>query len=132
MREEIRTGTLCMIQYKTGRYIAEFVEKSQNNNTKAIVKIISVMDHPQQGDLHHPYQVDVPIFHQRKASAFMEHILLPIDMIQIYTGEVVDYQFSLANALQRQLQALADKDDAWSDKAREQLLLLSQEYGLSS
>ncbi|MEX2416254.1 MAG: sporulation phosphorelay system protein KapB [Paenibacillaceae bacterium] len=129
MSEAITLGTLCMVDYKTGRYIAEFVEKSQNNHSRAIVKIISVVDHPQQGDLHHPYQVDVPIFHQRKASAYMEHVLLPMNIIEIYSGEALDYSSSLANAVQRQLQELAGKDDEWSNKAREQLLLLNNEYG---
>jgi kinase-associated protein B len=129
MSVDITIGSLCMIDYKTGRYIAEFVERSQNNSARAVVKILSVVDHPQQGDLHHPYQVDVPIFHQRKASAYMEHVLLPMNMIEIYTGEVVDYQSSLANAMQRQVQELSKKDDEWSNKAREQLQLLSKEYG---
>jgi kinase-associated protein B len=129
MSEEIMAGALCMIDYKSGRYIAEFVERSQNNRTRAVVKILSVVDHPLQGDLHHPYQVDVPLFHQRKASAYMEHVLLPMNMIKIYMDEVVDYQYSLADALQRQLQELAGKDDDWSNKAREQLLLLKEDYG---
>ncbi|MEX1029506.1 MAG: sporulation phosphorelay system protein KapB [Paenibacillaceae bacterium] len=129
MSEKMKTGALCLIDYKSGRYIAEFVERSQNNRTKAVVKILSVVDHPQQGDLHHPYQVDVPLFHQRKASAYLEHVLLPMNMIEIYTDEVVDYQSSLAYALQRQLQELAEKDDEWSKKAREQLLLLKEDYG---
>lgn len=129
MSMDITIGTLCMIHYKTGRYIAEFVERSQNNSSRAVVKILSVVDHPQQGDLHHPYEVDVPIFHQRKASAFTEHVLLPLNSIEIYTGEVIDYQSSLANAMQRQLQELTKKDDEWSNKAREQLQLMSKEYG---
>jgi kinase-associated protein B len=129
MSDNMKNGDLCLIDYKSGRYIAEFVERSQNNPTKAVVKILSVVDHPQQGDLHHPYQVDVPLFHQRKASAYMEHVLLPINVIDIYTDEVMDYPSSLANALQRQLQELAEKDDEWSKKAREQLLLLNEDYG---
>lgn len=122
-------GTLCKIHYKSGRYIAQFVERSQNNSSRGIVKIISVLDHPEQGDLHHPHEADVPIFHQRKASAYMEHVLLPMNLIEVYAGEVQDYQSSLANSLQCRLQELAGKNDEWSIKAREQLLLLSKEYG---
>jgi kinase-associated protein B len=130
MKEQFKAGDKCLIDYKSGQYIAEFVERSHNNPSKAVVKVISVVEHPIQGDLHHPYQTDVRLFHQRKASAYMEHVLLPMNMIESYTGEVMDYPSSLAHALQRQLLELAKKDDEWTIKAREQLLLLQEDYGL--
>lgn len=129
MNEQLKSDDLCLIDYKSGKYIAQFVERSLNNPSKAIVKIISVVEHPEQGDLHNRYQADVPLFHQRKASAYLEHVLLPMNMIKVYSGDVMDYSSSLAHALQRQLLELAKKDDEWSDKAREQLLLLKAEYG---
>lgn len=132
MRVEMIEGTLCEIQYKTGRYIAQFVERSQNNSSRAVVKIISVLDHPEQGDLHHPYEADVSMFHQRKASAYMEHVLIPMNMIEVYTGEVLDYQSSLVHSLQCKMQELAGKNDKWSQKSREQLSLLNKEYGFES
>jgi kinase-associated protein B len=128
MSVNLPIGSLCTIQYKTGRYIAEFVEPSQNS-PRAIVKILSVVDHPEQGDLHHPYQADVPLFHQRKAAAYLEHVLIPLGMMELYSGEPDDYQASLARAYQRQLLELADKKDDWSRKAKEQLVLLGHEYG---
>jgi kinase-associated protein B len=130
MSKEFKAGDKCVIDYKSGQYIAEFVERSLNNPSKAVVKIISVIEHPIQGDLHHPNEVDVPLFHQRKASAYMEHVLLPMNWIKGYTGDVLEYRSSLAQALQRQLLELAKKDDEWANKAREQLLLLQEEYGL--
>ncbi len=132
MSTELKEGILCEVHYKTGRYIAQFVERSQNNSSRAVVKIISVLEHPEQGDLHHPYVADVPMFHQRKASAYMEHVLLPMNLIKVYDGEALDYQSSLAHAWQIQMQELARKDDEWSNKAREQLLLLKIEYGFES
>ena len=123
-------GSTYIINYKSGRYIAEFVEKSLNG-PKVVVKILSVLEHPEQGDLHHPYQADVFMFHQRKASAYLEHVLVPIQQLEKYDGETIDYRVSLSDAYQRKLSELSARTDAWSVKAKEQLLLVGTEYGFN-
>lgn len=55
-------------KYKTGRYIGKLIEMKEEEN-RALFQVLAVETHPQQGDLHQPKQIDVPLFHQRKALA---------------------------------------------------------------
>lgn len=64
-KNQLEAGTIVSVINKTGRYVAELVEWRQD---KALVKILAVLRHPTQGDLHYPGQVDV-VFHQRRALA---------------------------------------------------------------
>lgn len=128
MKPEFVPGTPCMIHYKSGRYIAEFVEKSMSSS-RAVVKISAVLEHPEQGDLHHPYQADVPLFHQRKASAYLEHVLVPQSSLELFQGTIPEYGASLLDAFQKKWNELAHREDAWSIKAKEQLSRIRTEYG---
>jgi kinase-associated protein B len=117
-------GDLVRIAYKTGEYVAEVVEVTP---PKAVVKILAVQKHPAQGDLHHPYEVDVPLFHQRRALAFQEKVVVPLGSMQLFQGEAPSYQESLRHALEREMAAL-QKMIVWAQRSLAQYESLKQDY----
>lgn len=122
-----QAGTLVTASYKTGEYIGEVVEAS--SPMKAAVKILAVIKHPTQGDLHNPLDPDVPFFHQRRALAFQEIALMPLSTIKLYSGAVPDYTESLQQALLRDLEQL-DLTIRFAERCREELQQLKKDYKL--
>ena len=128
--QEVQEGQLYAVAYKSGEYVGEFVERSANS-PRAVVQIKAVLRHPEQGDLHHPYEADVPLFHQRKASAYGEYVLVPLQALRPYAGDVPGYAESLAAAWRRQYGELAERGDAWAERSLLELEQLRREYGFS-
>ena len=54
-------GDVVQAEYKSGIYVGEVVEVKAERR-KALIKVLAVLKHPDQGDLHHPGQADVPLF----------------------------------------------------------------------
>ncbi|GAB7056133.1 MULTISPECIES: sporulation phosphorelay system protein KapB [Paenibacillus] len=118
-------GTRVRASYKTGEYIGEVVE--QTSNAKAAVKILAVVKHPTQGDLHTNMDPDVAFFHQRRALAYQEIALMPLNTVRPYSGPVPDYKESLHSALQRQEEELR-RMIRWAERCLHELELLKGEY----
>ncbi|WP_018922326.1 kinase-associated lipoprotein B [Salsuginibacillus kocurii] len=123
------SNNVVQAKYKTGKYVAEVVEKK---DAKTLIKILAVLKHPVQGDLHNPKQVDVPLFHQRKALAQFEKVWVPTSTVKEYEGDVPDYKESLHQAFMAQYDQLKDSDDEWSQAALRQLEDLKSDYRFSS
>jgi kinase-associated protein B len=90
--------------YKTGKYIGEVTGERPGSY---VVRILAVLKHPRQGDLHNPADVDVPLFHERKALAHQEQANMPEKMVKPYDGAVPDYNDTLLIAfsdLKKQLE----------------------------
>ncbi|HEU5139393.1 MAG TPA: sporulation phosphorelay system protein KapB [Bacillales bacterium] len=119
-------GEIVTATYKTGKYIAELVEQG---NDKTLVKIVAVLRHPTQGDLHSPGRVDVA-FQQRRALAFNEKTWVHPASVKQYEKDVPDYKESLREALDAEIAKLKQKDDAWSERSIEQLEDLKKDYKL--
>ncbi|GAA4707099.1 sporulation phosphorelay system protein KapB [Brevibacillus fulvus] len=117
-------GDLVLATYKSGQYIAELIEWTP---PRAVVKILAVVKHPEQGDLHHPQEVEVPLFHQRRALAYQEKAVVPIGQLQPYAGEVPDYRESLQQALLQEMR-LAEKRIAFWQRSLQELTQLRQDY----
>ncbi|WP_029625977.1 sporulation phosphorelay system protein KapB, partial [Streptococcus sobrinus] len=64
MNETLQVGEIVTGIYKTGKYIGEITNIRPQFY---LVKILAVINHPVQGDLHNPRQADVPFFHERRA-----------------------------------------------------------------
>lgn len=120
-------GTRVTASYKSGEYIGEIAEAS--NGAKQAVKILAVIKHPTQGDLHHPMDPDVPFFHQRRALAYQEIALVPGESIRPYDGEVPEYGASLQTALEQERQRL-ERLVRWAEQCCEELDQLRKEYRL--
>ncbi|WP_248925616.1 kinase-associated lipoprotein B [Paenibacillus hamazuiensis] len=127
MNDHLQVGSMVLASYKTGEYIGEIVEPP--TPAKAAVQILAVVKHPTQGDLHNPMDPDVPFFHQRRALAYKEIALMPLQTIRPYRGEVPDYIDSLRAALAREMQTLA-RTAEWANRCLQELEQLQKEYKL--
>jgi kinase-associated protein B len=116
-------GDLVRVTYKTGEYIAEVLE---THEAKLLVTIAAVVTYPTQGDLHNPYEVDVPLFHQRRALSYQEKIMVPLQTVRAHHGPVPDYQQSLGEALQREVEKL-QKMIKWAERSLNELEQLKKE-----
>jgi kinase-associated protein B len=124
-RESLNIGDIVTGIYKTGKYIGEVTDVRPQHY---LVKIKSVLKHPLQGDLHHPKQVDVPLFHERRALAFNEQANIPKQMVTLYDGEILDYHESLRKALDEMIEELTKDNSEWAIKSLENLRTLEKEY----
>ena len=75
---EVKIGDIVTAINKTGKYIGEVTE---DRNNAYLVRILAVLKHPMQGDLHNPKQTDVAMFHQRRALAYREQTNVPKNMV---------------------------------------------------
>jgi kinase-associated protein B len=116
-------GDLVRVSYKTGEYIAEVLEVQE---PKLLVKIVAVLTFPTQGDLHNPYEVDVPLFHQRRALSYQEKIMVPTQTVRPYHGNVPDYKQSLQQALQTEIDKL-QKMMKWAERSLHELEQVQKE-----
>lgn len=105
-------GDTVRVPYKTGEYVAEVLE---NHESKLLVKVLAVTRFPTQGDLHTSYEVDVPLFHRRPALSYQEKIMVPVQSVIRYHGEVPDYRESMRIALEREMEKMK-KMSAWAQR----------------
>lgn len=123
----LKTGDIVTAFYKTGKYIGEVSDSHSDSYT---VKILAVLRHPAQGDLHHPKQVDVPFFHERKALAYTERANIPSSTVKLYEGSIPNYNESLKEAVSVLKSRLDQEDDEFSKKSLESLQAVQREYEL--
>jgi kinase-associated protein B len=117
-------GDYVRVEIRSGQYIGELVEL---NKPRALVKVLAVLKHPEQGDLHNPYNPDVAMFHERRALSYTEKTNVLLRDIKAYTGTVPDYKDSLITAVEAEIAGL-DRLHRWTAKALEQMQQLKKEY----
>jgi kinase-associated protein B len=122
-----QNGDIVTALYKTGKYIGEVTDSRPG---VYVVKILAVLKHPRQGDLHNPKDVDVPLFHERKALAFRERANIPEKMVKPYEGEVPDYNESLSTSFNELKAHLESEDSTFAQKSLETLESVKREYEL--
>ncbi|QJC51118.1 kinase [Paenibacillus albicereus] len=111
--------------YKTGEYAGRLVEQG---TPRSVVETLAVLRHPEQGDLHHPYDPDVPFFHERRALAHREKALVPNRDIQPHAAaELPPYEASREQAVARMLDEL-DRLQRWAARAADQLRTVASDY----
>ncbi|WP_428911176.1 kinase-associated lipoprotein B [Niallia sp. Krafla_26] len=89
---ELQVGDKVTGIYKTGKYIGEITDIRPEHY---LVKVLAVIKHPLQGDLHQPKDANVAFFHERKALSFLEQANIPKKMVKPFEEEVPDYESSL-------------------------------------
>jgi kinase-associated protein B len=124
---ELQVGNVVTGIYKTGKYIGEITEIRPQHY---LVRVLAVMKHPMQGDLHHPKDADVHMFHERKALSFREQTNIPKQMVKPFEGEVPDYQESLKAALEKLRQELVEAGSEWANMSMRALETLQKDYKL--
>ncbi|GGE39429.1 kinase-associated protein B [Pullulanibacillus camelliae] len=126
MKAQFSIGDIIKVRSKTGEYVAKLLE--YRNEQMAVAETLAVLKHPTQGDLHQPNEVNVPLFHQRRAHAFHEKVVVNRSAMSAYTGEVPNYEQSLKQALQDKMAQLQTRQDSWAEKSYALLQELEQEY----
>ena len=122
---EVKIGDIVTAIQKTGKYIGEVTE---DRNNAYLVRILAVLKHPMQGDLHNPKQVDVTMFHQRRALAFREQTNVPKNMVKPHEGEIPEYQESLKIAVATMKETLAETENDFNRLSIQLLEELEKDY----
>jgi kinase-associated protein B len=125
MKELLQIGDVVSAPYKTGVYIGTITNIRPEHY---LVKVAAVKKHPTQGDLHSHKEVNVPIFHERRALAEREQTNIPKAMVKKYEGEVPPYRESLQSALVQLKKELELEDSDWARMCLEKLSILEKEY----
>lgn len=95
---ELKIGEIVTGIYKTGKYIGELTEERPQHY---LIRVLAVLKHPMQGDLHSPKDADVLVFHERRALSYREQTNIPKQMVKPFDKEVPDYQQSLKEAVEK-------------------------------
>ena len=122
---EIALGSIVTAINKTGKYIGEVTDIREQSY---LVKILAVLKHPMQGDLHNPKQVEVTMFHARRALAYREQTNVPKKMVKPYHDEVPHYLDSLRSAVGKIKEELSANDSPWNKKSLEMIDELEKDY----
>lgn len=126
MNETNGIPEIVKITYKTGDYVGEAFDR---DDRRVLVKVLAVLQHPTQGDLHSSYDPDAAMFHERRALSYTEKVWVPIQTAQPYTGAIPDYRESLQTALGIEMERL-DRLKRWSERCLENLESLRKDYGM--
>jgi kinase-associated protein B len=124
--KEYRIGDIVKAEVRSGRYAAELLEL---DGPRALVKVLAVLEHPDQGDLHQPFNPDVAMFHERRALSYTEKTKVLLRDLEPFSGEVPDYTESLKAAVAQSIQSL-DRLNRWTAKALESIRQLEKDYKL--
>jgi kinase-associated protein B len=117
---------IVKISYKTGDYVGEVIDR---DDRRALVKVLAVLQHPTQGDLHSTFDPDPAIFHERRALSYTEKVWVPIQTAVPYTGAIPEYRETLRTALGIEMERM-DRLKRWSERCLEQLETLRKDYGM--
>jgi kinase-associated protein B len=123
--DSLQVGDTVTAIYKTGKYIGEITDIRPEH---FLVKVLAVLKHPMQGDLHHPKDADVPFFHERKALAHREQANIPKKMVKPFVEDVPDYESSLKIALQILKEELTKDSSPWAVQSLKNIEVLQTEY----
>jgi len=104
---DLEIGDHVHIEYNSAQYVGEFVEDRGNF---ALVKVLAVLKHPEQGDLHNPGQVEGVAFFERKALTHRELVNARKRTLKSFEGTVPGYDDSLKEAYYTLREKLEQED----------------------
>ncbi|MFB6467555.1 kinase-associated lipoprotein B [Cytobacillus sp. Hz8] len=122
---ELQIGDHVTAIYKTGKYIGEITEIRPEHY---LVRVLAVLRHPMQGDIHHPKDMEVSFFHERRALAYREQTNVPKKMVKKYEETIPDYKESLKEAVQKSKQELSEDSSTWAEMSLKNIQTLEVEY----
>lgn len=120
-------GQTVKALYKTGAYFGRVIEDHPSKQT-VLVEILAVDQHPVQGDLHHPKEVNVPLFHERKALSHLEKANMPRHTVKPFDGDIPAYNESLKVSLETMKDELKKDGSDWSERAMNALKAVEADY----
>jgi|SRR5690625_4924929 len=121
----IQPHTIVEAHYNSGIYIGEVVEDRRNF---VLVKVLAVMEHPDQGDLHQPGQVEGVAFFERKALAYQELVNVQKRKVHPYSGDIPNYTDSLKQAFLQIKEKLSQEDTLFNQMSLDRLNDLEKHY----
>jgi len=122
----MKEGDLVIAPYKSGVYVGELLTAEP---PKAKVRVLAVLKHPDQGDLHHPQRADVAMFHVRRALAHREVCNVFYRDLEPYgEPEPPAYADSLQAALQAEVARMEQIGGEFGRKALAALKELERDY----
>lgn len=116
---------LYQFPHKTGQYVVEVIEEKGD---QLLVKILAVLKHPRQGDLHSPNEVENVFFHERKALSQFEKRYTTAQFLKAYNEEVPNYIESLKSSIYELEKKMKKKNNAYSDQALKCIEQLKKDY----
>lgn len=122
---EVKIGEHVLAVYNSGTYIGEVLEDRGNY---ILVEVLAVLEHPTQGDLHKPGQVEGAVFHERKALSFKEKMNVRKRKIKPYEGQIPAYAPSLKQAYEKLKRTLHSEDTPYHSLALDKLEQLNEHY----
>lgn len=122
---ELQIGEIVTAIYKTGKYIGEITEVRPQHY---LVRVLAVLKHPMQGDLHSPKDADVLIFHERRALSYREQANIPYKMVKPFENEVPDYLDSLKEAVAKMKKELTETSSEWANMSLKAMGSLEKDY----
>ncbi|WP_323702914.1 sporulation phosphorelay system protein KapB [Mammaliicoccus sp. Dog046] len=111
--------------HKTGQYIVEIIEEKGD---QLLVKVLAVLKHPRQGDLHNPNEVENVFFHERKALSQFEKRYTTAQFLKAYQSEVPNYIDSLKQSLYELEEKMKQRNNAYSLQALKCIEQLKVDY----
>lgn len=123
--QNISVGDHVQTRYNSGTYIGEVLEDKRNF---LLVKVLAVIEHPTQGDLHNPGQVEGVAFLERKALAHHEKMNARKRDTQLFEGEIPSYKDSLHNAVNEIKQKLNEEQTDFNKLSLSRIADLENHY----
>lgn len=122
---DLQIGDKVTAIYKTGKYIGEITDIRPQHY---LVRVLAVVKHPMQGDLHNPKDANVQMFHERRALAHREQTNVPKQMVKLFHGEIPDYLVSLREALEKMIGELKEDGSPWAELSLKNAEALMKDY----
>lgn len=122
---ELKAGDKVTAIYKTGKYIGEITERRPQHY---LVRVLAVLKHPMQGDLHNPKDAEVGFFHERKALSYREQANIPEKMVKPFEEEIPDYHNSLQDAISKLRSELEGDESRWAQQSLKNIESLEKDY----
>lgn len=123
--QTIHIGDIVKARYNSGTYIGEVMEDKRNF---FLVKVLAVIEHPTQGDLHKRGKVEGVAFHERKALAFEEKMNAPKRQTEPFDGNIPEYAQSLKNAVEELKQQLQEEGTEFGKLSLSRIQDLEKHY----
>lgn len=123
--DSLQIGDTVTAIYKTGKYIGEITDIRPEHY---LVRVLAVLKHPMQGDLHQPKDADVPFFHERKALSHREQANIPKKMVKPFVETIPDYESSLKIAVHILKEELTKDSSPWAAQSLKNIEVLERDY----
>ncbi|HLS65719.1 MAG TPA: sporulation phosphorelay system protein KapB [Pseudogracilibacillus sp.] len=121
----VQVNDIVKARYNSGEYIGRVLEERGNF---LLVEVLAVLEHPQQGDLHHLGEVDGVAFHERKALAYREKFNARKRTTKLYEGDVPTYAESLKTALNTLKKQLTERNDEFGELSLSRISDLEKDF----